>query len=362
MTSAYVDVPSTEENDDPLGDAELRRYARGTELLVGAVQELSLARDLAQIQRIVRTTARALTGADGTTFVLNDGGLFCYYADEDAIAPLWKGLRFPQESCISGWAMRHRQPVVVPDIYADPRIPHDAYRPTFVKSLAIVPIRTLDPVGAIGAYWAHDHVPTASDLQLLQALADSTSVAMENLRVHEELERRVNERTAALTRANSAIHELSVTDNMTGLANRRGFFDAAARALPDARRVLLAYLDVDGLKRANDLHGHAAGDDLLTGLAAVLRSCFGDAGFVARLGGDEFCALVCEPSVGAGELRRRVDEGISAFNRAQTRPYALSASLGIVEADGGDAGELDTLLRQADALMYREKNAKRAAR
>ena len=155
--------------------------------LIRAVQELSRARSIAEIQEVVRTVARALTGADGATFVLREGN-FCHYADEDAIAPLWKGQRFPIDICVSGWAMTHRRPVAIRDIYADARVPHEAYRPTFVKSLALVPIRTLDPVGAIGNYWASSHEPTPQELQLLQALADSTAVAMENVHVYEELE------------------------------------------------------------------------------------------------------------------------------------------------------------------------------
>src|SRR5262249_32531599 len=119
-------------------------YCRGMERLVLAVQDLSLARHLPEIMAVVRRTARELTGADGATFVLRDG-MRCHYADEDAIAPLWKGRRFPMSACISGWAMLERRPAVVPDIYQDPRIPHDAYRPTFVKSLVMVPIRTAAP-------------------------------------------------------------------------------------------------------------------------------------------------------------------------------------------------------------------------
>ena len=133
--------------------------------LVDVVQRLAMARDLPAIQAIVRTAARRLTGADGATFVLRDGER-CHYADEDAIAPLWKGQRFPLSACISGWAMLNRQPAVIEDIYADDRIPHDAYRPTFVKSLAMVPIRTLDPVGAIGNYWAEKHRPTNKGLPM----------------------------------------------------------------------------------------------------------------------------------------------------------------------------------------------------
>ncbi|HBZ69283.1 MAG TPA: diguanylate cyclase, partial [Deltaproteobacteria bacterium] len=77
------------------------RYVRGMERLVEVVQELSLARSLEQVMTVVRSAARELTGAEGATFVLRDGDL-CYYADEDAIEPLWKGRRFPMSSCISG--------------------------------------------------------------------------------------------------------------------------------------------------------------------------------------------------------------------------------------------------------------------
>lgn len=155
--------------------------------LIETIQQLSMARSVAQIQAIVRHTSRRLTGADGATFVLRDGDM-CHYADEDAIAPLWKGQRFPMSACISGWVMLHREHAMIADIYADDRIPADAYRPTFVKSLLMVPIRQLDPIGAIGNYWAEHHEPSEREVILLQALADSTAVAMENVRMIGELE------------------------------------------------------------------------------------------------------------------------------------------------------------------------------
>ena len=172
-------------------------YVGAMEQLVGVVQELSLARSLDRIMAIVRHAARGLTGADGATFVLRDGDQ-CHYADEEAITPLWKGRRFPMSTCISGWTMLNRQPVVIEDVYADPRIPADAYRPTFVKSLVMVPIRTSDPVGAIGNYWATRRQPRAEEVRLLQALAESTSVAMENVQLYSGLERKVADRTASL--------------------------------------------------------------------------------------------------------------------------------------------------------------------
>ncbi|HEX6871152.1 MAG TPA: GAF domain-containing protein [Micromonosporaceae bacterium] len=149
-------------------------------MLDDAVAALSGAGTLAQIQHIVRTASRQLVDAHGGTLVLLDGDR-CYYADEDAISPLWKGQRFPVDQCISGWCMVHRQPAIVPDISVDPRIPQEAYRPTFVRSLAMMPIRIDAPVGAIGAYWANRHSASGEEMSRLATLADSTGAALGRL-------------------------------------------------------------------------------------------------------------------------------------------------------------------------------------
>ncbi|HEY1171749.1 MAG TPA: ATP-binding protein [Verrucomicrobiae bacterium] len=205
-------TPAPEDGAGPVGlakdESQLERHNRAMRRLVQAVQELSHARSLDAVTAIVRKAARELTGADGATFVLRDEDK-CSYVDENAIGPLWKGQKFPLSACISGWAMLNKKPAVIPDIYVDPRIPVDAYRPTFVKSLVMVPIRTSDPIGSIGNYWATPHEATAEEVELLQALANTTSVALENVQVYSELEQRVQDRTLQLAAANRELEAFS---------------------------------------------------------------------------------------------------------------------------------------------------------
>ncbi len=161
--------------------------------LVETIEQLSSARSFDDVAAVVRSQARRISGADGVTFVLRDGD-FCHYLDEDAVSPLWKGKRFPLETCISGWAMLNGQTAVIPDIYLDDRIPHDAYRPTFVKSLVMTPVRPEDPIAAIGAYWAEVRHPERAEIASLQAIARATATALENVRLLGSLEEAVARR------------------------------------------------------------------------------------------------------------------------------------------------------------------------
>ena len=145
--------------------------------LAACRDRLAEAETLGDVIDVVRVAARALVGADGATFVLREGGA-CFYADEDSIAPLWKGQRFPLTECISGWAMLHARTAAVADIYADDRIPHDLYRPTFIESLVMVPIGRIEPVGAIGAYWSRRYAAGDDEVEALERLADLAADAI----------------------------------------------------------------------------------------------------------------------------------------------------------------------------------------
>ncbi|KAA0105123.1 GAF domain-containing protein [Mycolicibacterium sp. P1-5] len=140
--------------------------------------QLSDAERLEDVQQVVKVAARRIAGAHGATFVLLDKDM-CYYADEDSMSPLWKGQRFPVSDCISGWAMIHRTSVAIGDIRRDERIPQEAYRPTFVRSLVMTPMLGPDPVGAIGVYWAHPGQPDPAVIEALKVLAELAVTALQ---------------------------------------------------------------------------------------------------------------------------------------------------------------------------------------
>ncbi|MES1199677.1 MAG: response regulator [Pseudomonadota bacterium] len=173
-----------------------RSASASLSLLIEAVERLSGAETEVQVAAIVRTAARKLTGADGISVVLRRGDRVAY-VDEDAVGPLWKGQDFPIEACISGWAMLNRETVVIEDVFQDPRIPVAAYRPTFVKSLVMAPVRPHDPIAAIGAYWAEHRRPTDDEIHALQTVARAAAVALENAQLRTSLQAAVDEAQAA---------------------------------------------------------------------------------------------------------------------------------------------------------------------
>ncbi|HSN70809.1 MAG TPA: diguanylate cyclase [Steroidobacteraceae bacterium] len=173
-------------------------------------------------------------------------------------------------------------------------------------------------------------------------------------------------RELALRRRSERLARQSLSDELTGVANRRGFFALAEQmvriAQRDGDRLCLFFADLDGLKEINDVHGHAVGDEALQQAAAVLRRTFRDSDVIGRVGGDEFVVLArlaCEDD--AATLQRRLSERLAELNDLHALPFELAMSLGAVTADGSDAEALDTLVARADAAMYGEKKKRRDA-
>lgn len=153
-----------------------------------AIEALAGARSLDAVISVLRAFARRAVGADGIAVVLRVDDQ-CHYVAEDAMEPLWEGQYFPAANCVSGWAMLHRQTAVIGDIFNDPRVPVDAYRTTFVRSMLMVPIGHIEPIAAVGAYWSEAGQPTDNEIALLEALARASSVALEHERPVKRMDR-----------------------------------------------------------------------------------------------------------------------------------------------------------------------------
>ena len=245
--------------------------------LAEVVEHLLECKTFVEISGYITQVVRDLIGADGVTFVLRDGEL-CFYADESAIAPLWKGKRFPLEACISGWSMLNRQTVIIGDIYSDPRIPHDAYRPTFVKSLCMVPIRVVKPLGALGAYWKTEHLATGDEVLTLQIIANSAAVAMQNVilakSVEEQSERfdaLESERRELELKVHMMVHDMRtpittlalasemLSDQIDGTGNPglKKLIDSVSRAgmrmNGQVERLLALYRSTNGILEVSDI-------------------------------------------------------------------------------------------------------------
>jgi diguanylate cyclase (GGDEF)-like protein len=152
---------------------------------------------------------------------------------------------------------------------------------------------------------------------------------------------------------------LALTDDLTGLYNRRGFMALAERQLKLARRsgrgLLLFMMDVDGLKKINDSYGHHEGDCALKCTAAILEETFRDSDVVARLGGDEFAVLAIE-AAGHCEatIKARLLECLQSIPPGQSL-HDISLSLGVARFDPRSRTSIGEMLSKADQAMYEQK-------
>jgi diguanylate cyclase (GGDEF)-like protein len=251
-----------------------------------------------------------------------------------------------EDRLLTGWVLAAEEPVLVWEWASERRFDAAALRARGIRSTAAVAIR--GRTGAFGMIAVHAGTVgafSAEDAQWLQSMADLLASALDR----EDSEARMR-------------HQ-SLHDSLTGLPNRSLFYDRIEHAFARARRgdslVAVLLLDVDQFKTINDSLGHEAGDDLLVALSARLQQVIRGSDTVARLGGDEFVVL-CEVDSEA-EAYAVAERIADAWERpipvGTGGEIFVSASIGITIARRPQSAE--TMLREADAAMYRAKEGGR---
>ena len=163
------------------------------------------------------------------------------------------------------------------------------------------------------------------------------------------------------------LREMSITDELTGLPNRRGFFAVAQQHLKFVSRtrgrVALLFADLDDFKTINDTLGHQQGDEALVAIAGIFRQTFRDSDLIARMSGDEFAILLIDtPEVNFSIIEQRLQKNIDDFNGRPNGLFKLSVSIGMTIFDPDQPDSVDELLKQADDRMYEQKQRKKEAR
>jgi diguanylate cyclase (GGDEF)-like protein len=163
------------------------------------------------------------------------------------------------------------------------------------------------------------------------------------------------------------LRRLATVDDLTGLFNRRGFLPLAEHHLNLSDRhgepLVLLFIDLDGLKKVNDVHGHAEGSRMIQDTATVLMNTLRTSDVLARVGGDEFCVLLTgDDALNADRVLVRLVESVASHNARAGRVYELSLSVGAASYDPHEPCSIEELMERADALMYEEKQRHHRAR
>lgn len=160
------------------------------------------------------------------------------------------------------------------------------------------------------------------------------------------------------------LQAMSITDELTGLYNRRGFLTLGKEMLNIGKRIekriVLLFADLDGFKKINDEFGHKEGDKVLKAVANIFKETFRESDIIARVGGDEFVLLgLMNAEVSPGILEARLQEKLRLYNERGNFPYVISMSIGGVSYELNKSLSIQKLLNKADKLMYEQKKNSR---
>lgn len=300
--------------------------------------------DLGNVMGLVVERTLALVGADGAAIELAEGGDMVYRA-ASGIAESFLGLRLAGESSLSGMCVDTGEILRCEDSETDDRVNRNATRQIGLRSMIVMPLFHRDSVvGVLKAMSKKPNKFTREDELLLGFLSEVVASAMFY---------------ATRLEKNDLFYE-ATHDSLTKLANRSLFMDKmrnmTQRKIGTGERIGLLIIDMDGLKKINDTHGHRTGDAALQALASRITISIRESDLAARLGGDEF-AVIVNPVQNPDEIKDtagRIESSVHRPFSFEGKSHGLMASIG--DACFPDDGkEMDRLFEAADQRMYHAK-------
>jgi diguanylate cyclase (GGDEF)-like protein len=321
-----------------------QRRAQELETLAEITRELTSSLNLREVLQAVVDRARMLGDADAVTiFVRNrDTGELTDYQVTAAALQRLRRLPTPRQNGLTASVAKTGEAAFINDVQRHPLYLDGSYPE--MQAIASLPLRLEDEVvGVMNVSYIRSHRFDDNEIRLLSALADAAALAVHNAAMHERIAR------------------LAVTDELTGLPNRRRFLEALRAEMQRARRyerpLTLMMVDLDRLKQINDEYGHAGGDAMLRGVAQCLRASVRDTDLPARLGGDEFAVLLPETAREVAlPIAERIRAAVETFvAEADSLTVRSTVSIGLVSREPGHLQDLPTFIRLADDALYKSK-------
>jgi diguanylate cyclase (GGDEF)-like protein len=298
-----------------------------------------------QVDRLIKPKAWSLLLVDEASSELS------FEIAVSPVAEQLKGITLKQGEGIAGWVAQHGVPLLIPDVQADSRFAtHFDEQLSFkTRSIIAVPLKIHERViGVIELINSYDEMVFDDvDQSILTAIADFAAIALVNARNFDR------------------INELVVTDDLTGLYNSRHFGQLIESEFLRAQRyhmeLSLVFLDLDYLKKINDVHGHLVGSRMLSELGRLIGKNIRDCDRAARYGGDEFVIIL--PQTGKQQALSMAEKLLemmrsTKFISDDNQEIRLTASFGVATYPQDGTSRVE-LLRAADIAMYDAKLAGR---
>jgi diguanylate cyclase (GGDEF)-like protein/PAS domain S-box-containing protein len=303
------------------------------------------------LERIVKLLESQLKWASGAIQLIDESGTQLRHGAAPSMpkcyAKAMEGRHIGPNMGPCGIAAYERKTIVCHDVLTDPQWTHykELARQVNVRSCWSTPILSSNGalIGTFAVYAKEPRTPTPAEARLIGIATHTAGIAIER------------------KRAEDRIQFLATHDALTGLPNRALLEDRLSQAILHAKRdgrwVTVLFADIDNFKFVNDSLGHNAGDELLKTIAKRMHDCIRATDTVVRLGGDEFVIVLSDqPTNGeaVSQTVRKLQEAVSAPIRLEGHDVTITASLGIANYPE-DGGDVDALLGNADAAMYRAK-------